>query len=362
MKKFALVFLFFSFFNANAQNLNTDSTVVQKIKKVKFGPLFKSEDTLNFTVFANLKPLLKDRGEETKNHWGMIKYMNHKNVMMEIPMKVKVRGNFRRMTQNCTFPPLLLDFDKKKKGNSIFKKQNKLKLVTHCLKRDYIMEEYLVYKIYNLITENSFKARIANVTYEDSAGKQVSQTRLAFLIEDDEDLAKRIHSKLIKEAKLRQNQTDTLQMATVAVFEYLIGNTDWSVPFKHNIKLYFKKGKMATPIPYDFDHSGIVNAHYAKPAEQLTEITSVRERLYRGFNYSPEVFQTVFERFKAVKPQIYALYKDNADLEPNYIKSTLKYLDDFYENIESPKTVKRVFNEQGLKNMEAGGVQIKGYN
>jgi hypothetical protein len=119
---------------------------------------------------------------------------------------------------------------------------------------------------------------------------------------------------------------------------------------------------LAIPIPYDFDHSGIVNANYAKPAEQLVQIKTVRERLYRGFAYSDEVFQKVFDKFRTAKPAIYALYKDNAELDPNYIKSTLKYLDDFYDTIESPKAVKRVFVEQGLQNMEAGGVQIKGYN
>lgn len=360
MKKILIAFLFLIPFFGICQSVNTDSTLTPKIKKVKFGPLFKNDDTLNFTVYANLKPLLKDRGDNPQNHWGTVKYINHKNKWVEIPIKVCVRGNFRRMTQNCTFPPLLLDFNKKKKGNSIFNKQNKLKLVTHCLKKDYIMEEYLVYKIYNLITENSFKTRIANVTYEDSAGKQGTQTRLAFLLEDDDDLAKRIQTKHLKNVKLRQNQVDTLKMATLSVFEYMIGNTDWSVPFQHNIKLYYKKGSKAIPIPYDFDHSGIVNAHYAKPAEQLTEIRSVRERLYRGFAYSPDIFQLVFERFKALKPDIYALYIDNQELEPNYIKSTLKYLDEFYDIIDNSKQVKREFIEQGLKNMGPGSIQIQG--
>lgn len=362
MKKLLIPFFVFSTLLADAQSLNVDSVIAPKIKKVKSGPLFKSDDTLNFTLFADLKPLLRDRGDNPKNHWGMVKYLNHNNKLVEIPIKVCVRGNFRRMTQNCTFPPLLLDFDKKKKGNSIFNHQNKLKLVTHCLKKDYIMEEYLVYKIFNIITDYSFKARIANVTYEDSLGKQASQTRLAFLLEDDEDLAKRIHSKYLKDIKLRQNQVDTLKMATVSVFEYLIGNTDWSVPFQHNIKIYFKKGEKAIPIPYDFDHSGIVNAIYAKPAEQLIEISSVRERLYRGFAYSPLVFQIVFDKFKAVKPEIYSLYVGNTELEPNYIKSTLKYLDEFYEIIDNKKLVKREFIDQGLKNMGPGSVQIQGLN
>lgn len=362
MKTILISCLILCTFFSTAQSLKTDSTLVRKSKKVKSGPLFKSNDTLNFTVYANLKPLLKDRGDDAQNHWGKVKYINNKNKLKEIPIKVKVRGNFRRLAVNCSFPPLLLDFNKKKKGNSIFNKQNKLKLVTHCLRNDYIMEEYLVYKIYNLITKNSFKTCLANVTYEDSTGKQASQTRLAFLIEDDDDLAKRLHSKYLKESLFRQNQVDTLKMATVSVFQYLIGNTDWSVPFQHNIKMYIKKGKPAFPVPYDFDHAGIVNAHYAIPAEQLTEITSVRHRLYRGFAYSPEIFQIVFDKFKTIKPEIYALYKGNPELESNYIKSTLKYLDEFYETIDNTKAVKREFIEQGLKNMGPGSIQIKGYN
>jgi hypothetical protein len=338
-----------------------DTTGTAKIKKIHLGPLFKSDDTLNFTVFANLKPLIKDRGDTPNNHWGIVKYSDSTGKQVELPIKIKVRGNFRRMAANCSFPPFLLDFDKKKKEKSIFKQQNKLKLVTHCLKNDYIMQEYLVYKIYNLITENSFKARIAHVTYLDSASKRDTETRLAFLIEDDDDLAKRIKAKAYKKVRLRHNQVDSLQMATVSVFEYLIGNTDWSVPFRHNIKLYYKEGQMPTPIPYDFDHSGIVNASYATPAPELEQITSVKQRLYRGFAYSPSIFKSVFDNFKNVKTDIYKLYTGNKSFEPSYIKYVTKYLDDFYKIIDNKRDVENYIVGQGLKNMEAGGVQIKGY-
>ncbi len=189
---------------ANAQNITEDSVKIEKSTKLHLGPLFKSDDTLNFTLLANMKTLLRDRGSNPSNHWGMVKYLDSSNEQIEIPIKLKVRGNFRRLSENCSFPPLLLDFDKKKDDKTIFKQQNKLKLVTHCLKNDYIMEEYLVYKIYSLITENSFKARIANVTYQDSLGKRDQETRPAFLIEDDDDLAKRIGRKAYKTVRLRQ--------------------------------------------------------------------------------------------------------------------------------------------------------------
>ena len=360
MKKIIFLFLIIFVSSLNAQIIVNDTIKTEKSTKLQLGPLFNSDYTLNFSVLANLKALLKDRSTNPANHWGMVKYIDSAGKQIEIPIKVKVRGNFRRLSENCTFPPLLLDFDIKKNNKTIFKQQDKLKLVTHCLKNDYIMEEYLVYKIYNLITENSFKARFANVTYQDSLGKRETETRRAFLIEDEDDLAKRIGRKVYKNVRLRQNQLDTIQMATVSVFEYLIGNTDWSVPFLHNIKILNAESKMPIPVPYDFDHSGIVNARYASPAAELVEIVSVKQRLYRGFTYSPGVFQKVFDNFKSVRPQIIALYKDNKNLEPSYIKYVLKYLDDFYKTIDNPKSVARDFVGQGLKNMQAGGVQIKG--
>ncbi|MFN8348596.1 MAG: hypothetical protein U0X91_26580 [Spirosomataceae bacterium] len=328
-----------------------DST--EAVKLAKFGPLFKNEDIIQLKIITNLKALQKDRGDKPVNHWGRLLYARKKKGYINIPIKLRVRGNFRRLTTNCVFPPLLLDLPKKKDKNSIFERQNRLKLVTHCQNEEYIFQEYLVYRMYNLITDCSFRARLAQVTYEDSAGKKEPQTRYAFLLEDDDDMSKRNQAKNYNIKQTPMLYVDSLQMATVAVFEYLIGNTDWSVPYLHNIKLIAKKGgKSPIPVPYDFDHSGIVEAKYARPAEQL-ELASVRERLYRGLTYSPEIFQQVFERFKKAKSEIYTLYQNNPKLNAGYIKRTLRYLDEFYETIDNPKEVKRVFVYGGGKKATA---------
>jgi hypothetical protein len=359
VKKYLILFLF-TVSNAINGQVILDSTVNYQHKKHKFGPLFNSDDTLHFTLKANLKVLLKDRGKSPKNHWGQISYVNETGKTKEMPVQVKVRGNFRRMVENCAFPPLLIDFDKKKKGNSVFNQQNKLKLVTHCLKKDYIMQEYLVYKIFNLITDNSFKARIAHVTYQDSTGKIPSELRLGIFLEDEADIAKRLNTQEYKKIRIRQAQLDSVQMATVSVFEYLIGNTDWSVLFGHNIKLYYVTGKLPLAVPYDFDHAGIVNTPYATPAQELEEIVSVKQRLYRGIAYSPALFEQIFEKFRRAKPDIYALYRDNKSLEKSYIKYVLGYLDDFYKTINNPRKVANDFIAQGQKNMQPGEIQIKG--
>lgn len=346
--------------NAQSQTVTTADDTVKVEKISKFGPLFKNEDIIQLKIITNLKTLQKDRGEKPINHWGKLLYARKKKGYITIPIKLKVRGNFRRLTANCIFPPLLLDLPKKKDKNSIFERQNRLKLVTHCQNEDYIFHEYLVYRVYNLITNYSFRARLAQVTYEDSTGQRDPQTKYAFLIEDDDDMAKRNGAKIHTLKQTSMTHVDSLNMATVAVFEYLIGNTDWSVPFMHNIKLLARKGGSGYPIPvpYDFDHAGIVDAPYARPAEQL-ELASVRERLYRGITYSPEVLNQVFDKFRKAKPEIYALYENYPRLKPNYVKRTLRYLDEFYKTIDNPKEVKRVFVYGGGKSQGAG-VVVKG--
>ena len=147
---------------------------------------------------------------------------------------------------------------------------------------------------------------------------------------------------------------DSLSMATVAVFEYMIGNTDWSVPYLHNIRLLDNGQTGSLPVPYDFDHAGIVEAKYALPAEQLG-IESVRERVYRGLAYPMPVFQQVFDKFNQVKPQFYALYQANSRLDKAYVKRTLKYLDEFYALINKPASARAVF-----KPGNQSGVVIKG--
>ncbi|MDB5243631.1 MAG: hypothetical protein JWP57_4256, partial [Spirosoma sp.] len=178
----------------------------------------------------------------------------------------------------------------------------------------------------------------------------------AFLLEDESDVAKRNRAKVSNQKQITMRYTDSLRTATVAVFEYMIGNTDWSVPYLHNIRLFDTGGSRLQPVPYDFDHAGIVEASYARPAEQLG-IQSVRQRLYRGIPYPVAMFQQVFDQFNKLKPQFYALYTNETRLSPAYVKRTLKYLDDFYATINKPASVRSEF----LKG-DQSGIVIKGLN
>lgn len=327
--------------------------------KVPSKSLFNADEVVSLTLVANLSTLLKDRSQTPVVHKASFSYVDPNRHSLALPIKVLARGNFRRAAKNCRFPPLLLDFPKTKTVNTPFARHAKLKLVTHCQTEEFVVREYLVYKLYNLLTEFSFRARLARVTYQDSSGKRETETKYGFFLEDEPSLARRNKATLYASTHLNMARVDTMQMATVAVFEYLIGNTDWSVPYRHNIRLLANpKRTRPVPVPYDFDHAGIVETPYALPAEQL-EIQSVRQRLYRGYMYPQPVFERVFKKFRKHKAAIYALYQNQPALPPAYVKRTLKYLDEFYETIDSPRLVKRLFVNQGLQNV-AGGVVIKG--
>jgi hypothetical protein len=311
--------------------------------------LFQKKEVLQIKIEANMKALLKDRGETPIYHIAKLTFADENNNPLELPIKVKVRGNFRRDVANCNFPPLMVDFPKKKGKKTLFDHQDKLKLVTKCQKEDYVFQEYMVYEVYNILTDYSFKARLSEVTYLDSLNKRKPETTYGFFLEDESDIAKRNGAKVFFNKNISMSLLDTPQMAMVALFEYMIGNNDWSVMALHNIKLYTKTGKLFIPVPYDFDHAGIVEANYALPPPQL-EIASVRERLWRGLDYPPSVFQQVFDKFNSVKPQIYALYQNNPLLNPSYVKRTIKYLDSFYEDINDPKAIKKHFIAGRSKN------------
>jgi hypothetical protein len=259
----------------------------------------------------------------------------------------------------CTYPPVLLQFSKSGSlMTSAFKEQEKLKLVMPCAGEDYVIREWLVYKIYNLVTPLSFKARLVSVELYDTKKKKSTSPFYGILLEEDHQMAKRNQDVLIKR-QLRPEQTDSTAFLKMAMFEYLVGNTDWSVQYQ-NIKLIGPDSlAIPVPVPYDFDHAGLVSPPYAKPAEELL-MNSVRDRRYRGYCI-PNMgkYEEVISLYNKVKPDIYKLYTTCTLLDAKYVSSTIKYFDEFYEIINNPAAFKKEFSYPCDKN-GTGNVVIKG--
>jgi hypothetical protein len=316
--------------------------------KVKF---FKDETTVNVTLETYWGKLIKQ-----KNKIGNVfparfisKLPDGTNVNEKVDLIV--RGHFRR--DYCYIPPLKLTF--KKDTASVLAPLKSIKLVNTCKlnsgNEQNLLKEYLIYKIYNLITDKSIRVRLLNIEYKDSAEKKSDYTGPAFLTEDVKDMAKRNECIEFSKGKVMTEATSRKQMTIVALFEYMIGNTDWSVPGDHNIKLIQLKSDSTSrpfPVAYDFDYSGLVNTDYAIP-DAMFNTESVQQRVYRGFPRSMEELEEALLIFKAQKENIVALINGFEPLSASNKKGMISYLQQFYTLIDKPKEVKSIFIDNARK-------------
>lgn len=317
-------------------------------------PLFSSHDLIELTIEAPFKKVFRERSQEPDQFPAVLGYLDASGEKVSIDLKINTRGRFRLRKRTCNFPPIRLDFPKDSVGGTIMAGQNRVKLVTHCQdKRDdyeqYVLQEYLIYRMYNFLSDVSFRVRLARITYVDTEEDRDPLTKYGFLIEDKDDMAERNGWEAIEDVPMiPPDMFEPLQICIVALFQFMIGNTDWSA-YKapegetdccHNTKVV---GSMAGPVisvPYDFDMSGIISTRYAQVAPGL-ELRNVRQRLYRGRCMSRDILMAGIELFLEHREGIYELYTNQRELDPKVLEKTVKYLDKFYEIISDERKIER---------------------
>lgn len=221
----------------------------------------------------------------------------------------------------------------------------RIKIVTHCkgssAYEKYVLKEYLCYKIYNIISPNSFRVRLVRMTYVDTGRDNKLSEGWAFMIEPVEMLAQRFNATEIKDEGMLGRHMRPLEMNMMALFQYMIGHTDYSVPLRHNVKIFGLSGYGTAgyiAVPYDFDYAGLVDAHYALPAEYLN-ITSVTERYYVGC-CSPDVdFVLAIEQLNLYREEILKLVWNFEYLDQKDKKSVLSYLEEYFKEAEHQKAL-----------------------
>ncbi|MDZ7606934.1 MAG: hypothetical protein U5K79_15395 [Cyclobacteriaceae bacterium] len=138
----------------------------------------------------------------------------------------------RRKT--CYFPPIMLNFPKKEAVMNQIREFDKMKMVVDCKKGEmydqYLLGEYYAYKIYNAVTDYSFRVRLVELTMTDSNDQMKSMTSYAYIIESIDQMASRLKAIPIETKNIRDPLTDLNTLAKGYLFQYLIGNTDWSIP------------------------------------------------------------------------------------------------------------------------------------
>lgn len=308
-------------------------------------PLFADSTTLALKITTNRAALMGDRGENPQFHPGKMEFMGNDGQLVSLPVSLRSRGHFRKNKLVCNFAPLLLQLEHdSSKKTTVFARQHRLKLVMPCQKDELVEREYLLYKIYNMLTPLSLRARRVQLLLADSANPQKRDRANAFLLEPPEQAEKRNGLLEVKKTGVNPESLMPSDFNLMAVFQFFIGNTDWSVQYLHNIELAAKsENATAIPIAYDFDHAGLVNAPYALPAPEL-DLESVQERRYRGFCIqSMQELQRVFDLFNQKKPEIISLYSNNPALSASYRKWAIDYINKFYSIINDPKKAEAAF-------------------
>ncbi|HEX6259255.1 MAG TPA: hypothetical protein VFZ51_01290, partial [Woeseiaceae bacterium] len=314
-------------------------------------PLFSNQETLPVRIEAPLSTLIKERSD-TEYLDGAVTYTDAPGLEHRFDLKLRARGEYRRQRKTCDLPPIRLNFNKKQVMGTEFAGQDKLKLVTHCqngrrLYEQYVLKEFLAYRIFNTMTGNSFRARLLSVDYVNTERDGETDTRYAFLIEDEDLLAERIGAEVLKVPRISYSQLDAQHAALVSVFEYLIGNTDYSLVVGardedccHNAKLFAGESEGYLAIPYDFDFSGLVAASYAKPNPKLP-ITRVTRRLYRGVCVHNAQLDSALAQFRDKEPEIRQLVASLEGLEEKIRSRAIEFIDGFYKDVSNQDSVDR---------------------
>jgi len=316
--------------------------------------LFQSDEMLRIRIEAPFSELARKAPNSTDPYTATLILGGETEEQLAITLSA--RGKSRRDRNLCTFPPLRVAFSEKPNELSLFYKQKRLKLVTHCRKssayQQYYLLEYTAYKLLNVMTPVSLRVRIAEIDYVESGSGKTIATRIGFFIEDTDDAAKRNDMKEIDLPDIDMPQLNTQAAARYALFQYMIGNLDWSMhngpedlDCCHNTKLVGAAKDAVNdliPVPYDFDYSGLVNAPYAAPPAEI-RIQTVRTRRYRGFCAHNAEALSEARLIMANRQAFHDVIESIPVLSDNKKRGTHKYLDKFFGAIENDETMgKRV--------------------
>lgn len=312
-------------------------------------PLFERQDVLEARIEAPLETLMDER-DDTRYLSGTFSWIDETGASRVLDLKLRARGHYRRQEDICDVPPIRLNFKKKQVEGTEFAGQDKLKLVTHCQNKreqyeQYVLREYLAYRIFNVLTDQSFRARLLRVTYVDTDGENETSTHYGVLLEDDDLLAERLGVQKLEVPYTNVSDLDPAYAALVSVFQYMIGNTDYSLirgekgeDCCHNIVLFAKESGGQLAIPYDFDFSGLVDAPYAGPHPKL-RIRRVTQRLYRGPCAYNEHLEAALAGAREHRADIMQLVTSLEGLDERSRERVSKFLAEFYEDTADPESV-----------------------
>ena len=315
-------------------------------------PLFESSDVVDVTLTGPLHTLIKQM-DQREEHAFVIRAQG-----AELEVNVRTRGKSRLRV--CKFPPLRLNFKKSQTTDGLFMGQDKLKLVTHCRNHDKaevdMLQEYAAYRIFNLITHQSYRVRQFRIHYDDTDERlpEDAEYRFGFVVESNDELAARLGWNPAELATVNRRTLDPQHAALAFVFQYLVGNTDWALVTAedaeyccHNGDL-FQRDTRVFFMPYDFDLTGVVNANYAFPDRSL-RIKRVTQRLYRGMCMDRSVLEEALNHVVSLREAVLAVPGSIVGLPEKQSASTRDYLERFFVEAEDQEALLAKFERHCIE-------------
>ncbi|MEY4134365.1 MAG: hypothetical protein ACOYOO_03840 [Saprospiraceae bacterium] len=301
-----------------------------------FDAMAKNMDSiLDCRLYTDMGQLMKKRTLEEYQPARIVMDGIEGQKTIDGPLEIKARGKTRK--EICMHPPIKVKWKKKSLDSLGFSNFNEMKVVWQCrlgkTYEQYIFKEYLAYRLYNIISPYSYRVKLVRFTVTDTRDTSRQFVKYGFFLEDDEQLAQRLRGRLLETPVSNTASFDPKSLFQFFIFQYMIGNTDWSFANQHNVRMLKPNTGKVIPVGYDFDYAGLVGALYAVPHESLP-IKSVKERYYKGIDCTKQEVTALNAFFLSKKDEIIAYSLGFPFLEKEGHKEVDAYLQEFFSMLE----------------------------
>jgi len=308
--------------------------------------LFDNDQILELSLMFDITSYLEEKPQDEYLD-ALITYKYNSVDSVRKKIRLRARGNYRYRT--CEFPPLRLNFEYTSFGISNLDSLKNVKMVTHCFDnetfQEYIMKEYLIYKLYNIVSEYSFRVRFLEVRYIDTGNRGLHTRQYGFLIEPVNIMEWRINAVELEEVEPTAQDVEQEIMDKLSLFQMMIGNSDWALPLLHNLKVYKEyNSKSVIPVPYDFDYSGFAGTDYSVPRGDLS-LETITDRLYVGPCRNEEVFRMRLEDFLNYREAFIDEVKNFKYLDRSVRRELIRYIKSFYKLYKKDILLNRLLEE-----------------
>lgn len=304
--------------------------------------ILQQYDPLEISIETNIKALKENKNDE---QWqpGIFRIFKGDSVVVQYNVQVAARGIARKKI--CHFPPVKIRFYEHNLENDSLADINELKLVVSCKNtnsdEEWVQKEYLVYEFFNIVSDQSFRVKPATVRFSNPQKRGGSLKSFCFFIESEKELASRLNAVPVKSKVLSSKNLDTTAYDRMCLFQYMVGNTDWSVRGRHNVKiLYLLPDGPNIPVPYDFDYAGVVATDYAVPSNKLP-IQSVQERFFMGRCRDAAYYRQLFDFFLSKREGLFQHCVNAKFLPKGARKEMSGYLEEFFDILENPSLARK---------------------